>query len=163
MQIRFSPPWEVQPNIDKGAAVKSVELLQAGFFNWLYDCPNGFSSIIIPEVSRSAIYKALMAPPVLPGKYYDQVLRLVESGEKVSLDDLYGETIPCRLRWVFTQRGDTIVASFAEAKSGSGFLRVKTTLRKRCSAQNFLNICVPRLASWMTASVPQRSLPLTKC
>ena len=121
MQIRFSPPWEVQPNIDKGAAVKSVELLQAGFFNWLYDCPNGFSSIIIPEVSRSAIYKALMAPPVLPGKYYDQVLRLVESGEKVSLDDLYGETIPCRLRWVFTQRGDTIVASFAEAKSGSGF------------------------------------------
>lgn len=121
MQIRFSPPWEVQPNIDKGAAVKSLELLQASFFNWLYDSPKGFSSIILPEVGPIPIYKALMAPPLLPAKYYDQVLNLVESGTDVSLADLYGETFSGRLRWVFTQRGGVIVASFAEAKSGPGF------------------------------------------
>ncbi|AWN08920.1 hypothetical protein MLDJOKPK_00088 [Salmonella phage SPAsTU] len=118
MQIRFSPPWEVQSNIDKAAGVKKLELLQASFFNWLYDCSQGFSSIILPESNPIAVYKAFMAPPVLPAKYYDQVLNLVESGTKDSLCDLYGESFDGRLRWVFSQRGDVIVASFAEAKPG---------------------------------------------
>lgn len=118
MRIRFSPPWEVQPNIDKAASVKKLEMLQAEFFNWLYDCtPVRFSSIILPDCSREAIYKAFMAPPVLPGQYYDQVLNLVKNGTDESLTDLYGEAFTGRLRWVFTQRGDVTVASLAEAKA----------------------------------------------
>lgn len=118
MRIRFSPPWEVQPNIDKVASVKKLETLQAEFFNWLYDCkPVRFSSTILPDCSPVAIYKALMAPPLLPGQYYDQVLSLVQKGSDESLADLYGEAFAGRLRWVFTQRNDVIVASLAEAKA----------------------------------------------
>lgn len=119
MRIRFSPAWEVQPNIDKVASVKSLELLQPAFFNWLYDCtPCTFSSKILPDCSKETIYKALMAPPLLPVKYYDQVLDLVRNGANVSLCDLYGEPFTNELRWVFSQRNDVIVASLAEAKSG---------------------------------------------
>lgn len=119
MRIRFSPAWEVQPNIDKVASVKSLELLQPAFFNWLYDCsPCKFTSKILPDSSKVAIYKALMAPPLLPVKYYDQVINLVENGQGGSLCDLYGEPFTEQLRWVFTQRDDVIVASLAEAKVG---------------------------------------------
>lgn len=123
MRIRFSPPWEVQPNIDKAASVKKLETLQAEFFNWLYDCtPLRFSSQLLPDCSKAALYKSIMAPPVLPAQYYDQVLNLVENGTNESLADLYGEPFTDRLRWVFTQRGDVIVASLAEAKAtGRGF------------------------------------------
>lgn len=121
MQIRFSPPWEVQSNIDKGAGVKKLEELQASFFNWLYDCSSGFSSIILPVSDPISIYKSIMAPPALPTLYYDQVLNLVENGTNETLADLYGESFDGRLRWVFSQRGDVVVASFAEAKSGPGF------------------------------------------
>ncbi|QOC54538.1 hypothetical protein pSALSNUABM04_078 [Salmonella phage pSal-SNUABM-04] len=119
MRIRFSPAWEVQPNIDKVASVKKLELLQPLFFNWLYDCaPVAFSSKLLPDCSRETIYKSLMAPPLLPVKYYDQVFDLVRQGSKESLSDLYGEPFTEQLRWAFVQRNDVIVASLVEAKAG---------------------------------------------
>lgn len=116
MRIRFSPPWEVQPDIDRVASVKKLELLQADFFNWLYECPQGFSSKILPSSSPVEIYKAIMAPPLLPVKYYDQVLNLVEAGSGETLSDLYGVVCSGLLRWGFSQRDDMIVVQLLEAK-----------------------------------------------
>lgn len=116
MRIRFTPMWETLPNIDKVAASKKLDLLQAEFFNWLYDCPQGFSSKILPESAPVTLFRALMATPSEPSKYYDQVLNLVESGSEACLADLYGAACDESLRWVFVQRDDMIVASLSVAK-----------------------------------------------
>ena len=116
MRIRFYPSWVDQPNIDNAAASKKLEELQAEFFNWLYDCPQGFSSKLLPEQSPVALFKSFMAADPAPTKYYDQVLNLVEKGTESSLADLYGLTSSAELRWVFSQRNDMIVATLSEAK-----------------------------------------------
>lgn len=117
MRIRFSPPWENCPDIDKAAAVKNLGELQAKFFNWLYDCAQGFSSKTLAEQAPLPLFKVLMGTPDVPNNYYDHVLNIVERGDKVALTDLYGlEQVESSLAWKFQQLPDkTIVASLIES------------------------------------------------
>ncbi|ANZ48922.1 hypothetical protein HOV30_gp072 [Erwinia phage Derbicus] len=121
MLIRFSPPWEDGPDIDKGASVKKLADLQAHFFNWLYDCPQGFSSKTLPEQSPLYLFDIVMARPDCPNSYYDYVLNIVERGDKVTLSDLYGIEFPeSRLRWKFKLQDDkTVVATLVSESSPS--------------------------------------------
>ncbi|ANZ50263.1 hypothetical protein PHOBOS_73 [Erwinia phage vB_EamM_Phobos] len=124
MRVRYSPPWEDGPDINNGASVKKIADLQAMFFNWLYDCAQGFSSKTLPEQSPTVLFPILMAPPECPNSYYDYVLNLVERGDKVTLSELYGIEFPeSRLRWKFKLQDDkTVVATLvSESDPSCGF------------------------------------------
>ncbi|ENE2810109.1 hypothetical protein ABM698_000161 [Salmonella enterica subsp. enterica serovar Newport] len=119
MLIRFSPPWEDGPDIDKGASVKKLADLQAMFFNWLYDCQQGFSSKTLPEQSPVRLFEVFMARPECSSSYYDYLLNLVETGGKVTLSDLYGIEFPeSRLRWKFKLLDDKTVVAKLVGESG---------------------------------------------
>lgn len=122
MRIRFSPVWEVQPNIDKVATSKKIEELQILFFNWLYDCtPKVFSSKILPTADKLTLLKSFMVQPTQPSSYYDRVLEMVAERVDVSLSDLYGESFDGPLYWAFAQDGENIVASLKKTGTVNGF------------------------------------------
>lgn len=141
MKLRFSPPWENSPDIDKVAAVKNLGDLQAMFFNWLYDCTQGFSSKTLAEQAPVPLFKVLMGAPDVPNNYYDSVLNIVERGDKVTLTDLYGlESTESKLGWKFTQLADkTVVASLIESeKPGKSFtLQDNNAAKKMFCAELF--------------------------
>ncbi|MGL5397286.1 MAG: hypothetical protein ACRDBQ_18715 [Shewanella sp.] len=122
MRIRFSPMWEVQPNIDKVATSKKIEELQILFFNWLYDChPKPFSSKLLPVTDKLTLFKSFMVQPDKPSSYYDRVLEMVAERVDVSLSDLYGGPVDGPLSWAFAHDGENIVASLVEPRNANGF------------------------------------------
>lgn len=120
MKIRFSPPWEVDSgNINTGATVKKLELLQGQFFNWLYECTQGFSSKELPTVAPVELYKQIMAPPLQATIYYDLVLNLVEAGSNLTLADLYELECDSPLVWKIRCVDNMVIAKLQTVKAGT--------------------------------------------